>query len=54
MSDKQDSGSSQQVNEVKKAVTFEALENSVTFNIDLRPGHNRLIVRARGEFLFSV
>ena len=54
MSDKQDSVSSKQVNEVKKTVTFEDLENDVTFNVELRPGHNRLIVRVREEFVFSL
>jgi hypothetical protein len=54
MSDKPDSGASQQVHEVKKTVTFEDLENAVTFNVELRPGHNRLVIRVREEFVFSL
>jgi hypothetical protein len=48
------SSSSQPVNEIEQTVHFDDLENTVTIKVDLRPGPNRLVVRVREEFLFSV
>lgn len=48
------SGSGQQVNEVKKETTFEQLDEDLTVDIELRPGQNRLVIRVRRSFVFSM
>ncbi len=42
------------VNETEQTVAFDDLEETVTVKVDLRPGRNRLVIRVREEFLFSV
>jgi hypothetical protein len=46
--------SSEPVNEIEQTVAFDDLEDTVTLKVDLRPGLNRLVIRVREEFLFSV
>jgi hypothetical protein len=54
MSNSPSSSQGQQVNEIKKSISFDDLANPVTFNIDLKPGANRLVIRVRGSFILSV
>jgi hypothetical protein len=42
------------VTETDQTVAFDDLEETVTVKVDLRPGRNRLVIRVREKFLFSV